>query len=146
MPPSSAFSHRRQILRRPKICLPPPPPPPPPPSAWPPETFVVQWIANWEYEEESFGFNRFLDFLPVTPGQVWDHFSEIEPNTWQGEFQIFEETSTATLVLEYFGEGDECGCEKISFPLTWGISTLYAITTWDDYYPDGSLHEAHFTF
>lgn len=33
MSPSSAFSHRRQILRRPKICLPPPPPPPPPPVA-----------------------------------------------------------------------------------------------------------------
>lgn len=29
-PPSSAYSSRRGMLRRPKICKPPPPPPPPP--------------------------------------------------------------------------------------------------------------------
>lgn len=32
MTPSSAFSKRRQLLRRPKICFPPPPPPIPPPA------------------------------------------------------------------------------------------------------------------
>lgn len=33
MSPSSAFSARRGLLRRPKVCKPPPPPPPPPPPA-----------------------------------------------------------------------------------------------------------------
>lgn len=143
---SSKLSKRRAVVQHPKICVAASCPPPTPPTPWPPDSFPLQWIANWWWEEEPYGFNIALDFEPMVPGQYWQAFYEKNENVWDGSFELDYNTKTATLTLAYQGDGDECGCEKEDFTIVWGVSTLYAITTWTTHYPWDSIHEAHFTF
>ena len=143
---SNLLSIRRAVVRHPKICVAASCPPPPPPVAWPPLIFTLQWIANWEWEEEAFDFNKYLDFESPPEWGIWEMDLVEGGNEWIGSLSLFPSTETADLTLDYTGDGDSCGCEKLAFPIVWGTPTLYAITTWDSKYPWSSIHEAHFTF
>jgi len=131
MSPSSAFSHRRQLLRRPKICLPPPPPPPPPPPTWPATCFSawVQYTFPWEEgpitrdfttqacrdPDESWWWSSAFAADPV--GTV-DWF--VSPGAWN-----------ATLNVSHFDEdaGDFL-FESVLYDITPGVTTPYSITLW----------------
>lgn len=143
---SSGLSHRRGRLPRPKVCKPPPPPPPPVPGyEWPTE-FPLLWIAVWEWEEVEFSFSKWLNFVALTPGVLWEASDTVEENEWSGSLDLQPSLQIGMLTLGYQGEGDECGCSLVPWELVWMVSTAYVITVWTSYYPFGSSHEARFTF
>jgi len=145
---SNALSARRGPLRRPKVCLTHPNPgrcePPPPPIDWPPTTidFDFEYTYWWFFLFKTVSW--LLGLVRIPPAVWWWQGSGTGP-VRSADFIVDDTAHTVTILVS--GTNPDFGgytVERNDFPLIWGVSTSYVVSSWDSM--TSPLTEAEATF